>query len=307
MDAKPHPFLKWAGGKSQLLAQFAELYPPAHTVRRYIEPFLGSGAVFFEIRECLQPSRVTLADDDQELVNVYTVIRDEVEKVIRALTGHRSRHGREHYYRVRSQAPSRLSSATRAARLIYLNRTCFNGLYRENSKGNFNVPMGRYANPRILDAENLRAASAALKRARIEAGHFSRVLTLARKGDFIYFDPPYHPISETSYFTSYTRGSFTAPDQEDLAGVYSELARRGCRVMLSNSDCRFIRDLYRGFEIRTVLARRRINSNAGRRGPIREVVVLNYQPDGENVRRARRRAGTERCDPRSPRRRPSAG
>ncbi len=275
MDAKP--FLKWAGGKSQLLEQFSPLYPRAGHVRRYFEPFLGSGAVFFDVRSLLRPAQSLLSDENTELMNTYAAVRDDVEGVIRALAGHRTSHCRDHYYRVRAQRPSRLSSAARAARMIYLNKTCFNGLYRENSKGIFNVPMGRYVNPPILDAENLRAVHRVLKGARMERGHFSRVLRRARKGDFIYFDPPYHPLSATAYFTSYTKGAFTAEDQEELAGVYAELARRGCRLMLSNSDCSFIRRLYRQFDIRTVRARRSINSNAGRRGSIRELVVRNYE------------------------------
>jgi DNA adenine methylase len=171
-----------------------------------------------------------------------------------------------------------MAPPSRAARLIYLNKTCFNGLYRVNRGGGFNVPMGRYKNPPILDEENLRAVSASLAGIRIRAAHFRETLEYARAGDFVYFDPPYHPISKTAFFTSYTQGAFGSADQEELAGVYAKLAKRGCLVMLSNSDCPFIRDLYRGFDVRTVMARRSINSNAGRRGKIGEVVVLSYKP-----------------------------
>ncbi len=276
----PRPFLKWAGGKTQLLSQFQALYPHPRSIRRYIEPFVGSGAVFFKIRRLTDPREVLLADNNEELITVYVAVRDHVEEVIEALRRHKALHSKEHYYKVRAQNPGRMSPTARAGRLIYLNKTCFNGLYRVNSKGGFNVPMGRYQDPPILDAENLRAAGRALKRVGLKTAHFRETLDAARKGDFIYFDPPYHPLSKTSFFTSYTQGAFTSSDQEDLAEVYSILAGRGCRVMLSNSDCPFIRSLYEGFDIRSVSARRNINSKAEKRGRIGEVVVLNYEPAG---------------------------
>ena len=276
----PRPFLKWAGGKTQLLSQFEALYPHPRSIRRYIEPFVGSGAVFFKLRRLACPREVFLADNNEELINVYVAVRGQVEEVIEALRRHKALHSMEHYYLVRARNPGRMSSTARAARLIYLNKTCFNGLYRVNSKGGFNVPMGRYQDPPILHAENLRAAGQALEKAGLKTAHFRKTLDVARKGDFIYFDPPYHPLSKTSFFTSYTEGAFTASDQKDLAEVYSILARRGCRVMLSNSDCPFIRGLYEGFDIRSVSARRNINSKAEKRGRIGEVVVLNYEPAG---------------------------
>jgi DNA adenine methylase len=278
--------VKWAGGKTQLLDQLDSLYPPAPSVNRYIEPFVGSGAVFFHVRELLQPGEAILADGNEELINAYSAIRDDVEKVIRHLVLHRKAHSKAHYYDVRGASRARLSEAGRAARLIYLNKTCFNGLYRVNSRGEFNVPMGRYDDPPILDAANLRAVSAALRRVNLKVAHFRETLGYARKGDFIYLDPPYHPLSATSSFTSYSvnggRSSFEASDQEELAGVFAALARRGCRVMLSNSDCPLIRRLYRGYDIRTVLARRSINSKAERRGRIHEVVVLDYEPASDS-------------------------
>jgi DNA adenine methylase len=276
----PRPFLKWAGGKTQLLSQFQALYPHPRSIRRYIEPFVGSGAVFFKLRRLAGLREVLLADNNEELINVYVAVRDHVEGVIAALRRHKALHSKEHYYEVRAKSLRRMSSTARAARLIYLNKTCFNGLYRVNSKGGFNVPMGRYQDPPILNAENLRAAGQALEKTGLKAAHFRKTLDVARKGDFIYFDPPYHPLSKTSFFTSYTEGAFTASDQKDLAEVYSILARRGCRVMLSNSDCPFIRGLYEGFDIRSVSARRNINSKAEKRGRIGEVVVLNYEPAG---------------------------
>jgi len=291
-DASPRPFVKWAGGKTQLLDQFELLYPPASQVQRYIEPFVGSGAVFFQVRELLQPKETILADGNEELINAYRVVQNDVADLIKALAKHKKGHSQDHYYRVRGQSPKRLDEVARAARLIYLNKTCFNGLYRVNSRGEFNVPMGRYKDPPILDERNLRAVSKALAGVKLWVSSFRKTAKHARAGDFIYFDPPYHPISETSYFTAYAvngnRSHFSEEDQVDLAKVYRDLAAHGCLVMLSNSDAEFIRKLYvpkssrthsaHGIRIRKVFARRNINSRAERRGRIREIVVLNYHP-----------------------------
>ena len=274
----PRPFLKWAGGKSQLLAQFEALYPRRSQVRRYLEPFVGSAAVFFHLRNLYQTGEVILADSNAELINTYRAIQQEVEKVVRLLAKHRKAHSPEHYYRIRARRPSELSSAELAARTIYLNKTCFNGLYRDNSQGGFNVPIGRYEDPAILDARNLRAVSAALRGVELRQGHFRETLQYARNGDFIYFDPPYQPLSTTAFFTAYTRNSFGPADQEELAEVFRLLNDRGCRIMLSNSATPLIRRLYQGFDLRTVDARRSINSRADRRGAIKEIVVLNYEP-----------------------------
>ncbi len=243
---------------------------------------MGSGAVFFHVRQILKPAEFILADGNEELINAYRAVRDDLEKVIRLLAAHKAAHSKDHYYRVRGQIPGRLSDSARAARLIYLNKTCFNGLYRVNSRGGFNVPIGRYTDPPILDADNLRAVRAALRGVTLRAAHFRDTLDTARRGDFIYFDPPYLPLSRTSSFTSYAvnagRCAFGEPDQEELAAVYAALARRGCRVMLSNSDAPFIHRLYRDFDVREVRARRSINSKSDRRGRISEIVVLNYAP-----------------------------
>jgi DNA adenine methylase len=274
----PRPFIKWAGGKTQLLTQFEPLFPARGSIRRYIEPFVGSAAVFFRVRKLLEPRDVILADSNAELVNVYRAVRDDVEGLIRRLARHKRAHSEAHYYRVRAQNPTRLSPTARAARLIYLNKTCFNGLYRVNRSGQFNVPIGRQVNPPILDAGRLRDAADALGGVTLKVAHFARTLEYARKGDFIYFDPPYQPISSTSSFTAYTDGAFREEDQRELASVYTRLARRGCLLMLSNSDSPLVRTFYRGFDIRKVRARRAINSRADRRGRIAEVVVLDYEP-----------------------------
>jgi DNA adenine methylase len=271
-DKSSVPFLKWAGGKARLLPQFEGFFP--NQIERYIEPFVGSAAVFFSIKERFGPRKVILSDKNEELINCYLVVRNDVEGLIKKLKEHRRMHSKEYYYRVRSMHPR--SALGRAARTIYLNKTCYNGLFRVNSKGEFNVPVGSYKNPSIFDAENLRSVSRRLKGVDIRVRKFEAYLRLAKNGDFFYFDPPYHPISLTSSFTSYTPAAFSEKDQRRLADVYRELDKKGCRLMLSNSDCDFIRELYEGFRLEQVRARRAINSNGNGRGEINELLVLNY-------------------------------
>jgi DNA adenine methylase len=266
--APPRPFLKWAGGKGRLIEQYRPYFPGR--IDRYHEPFLGGGAIFFY----LLPPRAILMDINRELVNVYRCIRDQVEAVIAHLKVHQKNHCKTYYYWVRGN-PGK-TDVERAARLIYLNKTCFNGLYRENSRGQFNVPIGKYKSPRICDPDLLRAASGVLQQVQIQAGTFETVLTEAGANDFVYFDPPYHPISETSCFTAYSRYSFRAEDQVRLRNTFAELARRGIKVMLSNSDCEFIRDLYQDFNLHTIYAARAINSKAERRGKITELLITSY-------------------------------
>lgn len=263
----PHarPFLKWAGGKSQLLPEILARFPPAF--RRYHEPFLGGGAVFF----ALAPARATLSDINADLVAAYEALRDDVEGVIAELRQHRAEE--EHYYRVRAQSSASLGRAAGAARTIFLNRTCYNGLYRVNSKGEFNVPYGRYAHPTICNADNLRLAAIALQNVELRCENALAVGALAARGDLVYFDPPYDPLSTTSSFTSYARGGFGRDEQAALADVFGTLAERGVHVVLSNSDTPLIRDLYARFRIESVYARRAINSRADRRGHVREVIV----------------------------------
>ena len=266
----PRPFLKWAGGKGRLLSQYEPFLP--QRIDTYYEPFLGGGAVFFHLAG--RARRAVLGDINPELVNVYCCVRDQVETLIRHLWDHQRRHSPDYYYDVR-QRQSLRSPVERAARLIYLNKTCYNGLYRENSRGHFNVPMGKYKNPAICDPSLLRAASAALQIADIQTFSFETLLDRSlTPRDFVYFDPPYHPISATSSFTSYSRYGFTGADQERLAQVFRTLANQGQRVMLSNSDCDFIRELYRGFTIHPILAARAINSRAGCRGKIGELLIV---------------------------------
>jgi DNA adenine methylase len=268
----PRPFLKWAGGKSQLLQQYDAFWP--RSFQTYYEPFLGGGAVFFHLSERIQSARLT--DINPELVNVYRCVQQQVDDLIALLSYHRRKHCAEHYYTVRQtqfQDP-----VERAARLIYLNKTCFNGLYRENSKGQFNVPMGRYKNPGIFDPDVLYAAAHALRCTTIAPQPFDQVMVQAARDDFVYFDPPYVPISATSNFTGYNRYAFTAEDHTQLRDTFVRLAHRGVQVMLSNSDCEFVRNLYncdRAY-IHTITATRLINCNAKRRGRISELLITSY-------------------------------
>lgn len=267
------PFLKWAGGKTQLLPQISRFYPPKGSVKRYIEPFLGSGAVFFHFKTMVQPRQVVLWDNNRELIETFQAVRDDVGQVIKLLRKHQKAHSKEFFLALREKSP--LSLVAKAARLIYLNKTCFNGLYRVNSRGIFNVPYGKHTNPGIFNEVWLRQASDQLAGARIETEDFRFLELEAKKGDFIYFDPPYHPRSKTSYFTAYTRDLFGEEHQRKLADLYRTLDKKGCLLMLSNSDTPLIRELYKDFDIREVSARRNINSRADRRGLICELVVLN--------------------------------
>jgi DNA adenine methylase len=265
------PFLKWAGGKGQLLAQFRPLFPAEYG--RYFEPFVGSAAVFFALR----PRRAVLTDVNRELLDCYCAVQEDVERVIVALRRHA--YDEEHYYRVRDLDPAKLSPPDRAARTIFLNKTGYNGLYRVNKKGRFNVPFGRYTNPGFAhpdQLDNLRACARVLQGVTLEVRDFAEVGNHARARDFVYFDPPYVPASSTADFTSYVPGGFGWEEQRRLAEVFAQLTRRGVRAMLSNSDTPAVRDLYAAFRIDVVLASRSINSRADKRGKVGEVVVRNY-------------------------------
>ncbi len=277
------PFVKWAGGKRQLLVQFWELglYPSEFnsTSGRYFEPFVGGGAVFFH----LQPKNATLSDLNSELITTYKIIRDDVESLILSLKKHI--YDKDYFLKTRAMNPVEMSDLDVASRFIYLNRTCFNGMYRVNSKGQFNVPFGRYKNPIICDEDNLRAVSKALRDVEILNMDYKVAISKAKAGDFVYFDPPYYPISSTSSFTSYTKDGFAEKEQVELRDTFAELSNRGCYVMLSNSDSAFIRYIYGGLKnvtITTVSAGRAINSKAGGRGKITELVITNYPVGGNN-------------------------
>jgi len=278
ISEKPKPFVKWVGGKRQLLKQFREmgLYPPDDFnpfTNTYYEPFAGGGAVFFD----LLPKKAELSDLNNELITTYNVIKNNVETLVQSLKKHK--YEKEYYLKIRAQDPKKLSDVEVASRFIYLNRTGFNGMYRVNSSGGFNVPFGDYTNPLICDEENLRRASKALQKVTIKQQDYKNVLKKAKKGDFVYFDPPYYPVSKTASFTSYTASAFLDKEQTELRDTFVELHKRGCFVMLSNSDTPFINKIYSGIsgvKITKVEAGRAINSNASKRGKITEVLVTNY-------------------------------
>lgn len=269
------PFLKWAGGKRQLLPNLMRRVPDlARGGGRYFEPFVGGGALFFALAQTgrLPKGAARLSDINGELITTYRVVRDDVEGLIQKLRAHENTE--EHYYGVRAQDPRHLSATERAARLIYLNKTCFNGLFRENSRGEFNVPFGRYARPCICAEDTLRAASAALRDVAIEVASFEETAQLARPGDFVYCDPPYAPVSRTASFTRYSAGGFDEVAQARLALVAALLAERGVNVMLSNSVAPLVRELYASFHIvEEVQATRAINSRADRRGKVGELIL----------------------------------
>lgn len=265
------PVLKWAGGKRRLLEQFRAHFP--NQFGDYHEPFVGGGAVFFWLhkRGLLLDKAVFLNDINPELVNLYSVLRSDCERLIEELTKHKKLHGEEYYYQVRAQKLR--SPLKRAARLVYLNRTCFNGLYRVNSKGEFNVPMGRYKDPNICEEEKLRAAALALNGVHLSEGSYLSCVERAKPGDLVYFDPPYIPLNATAYFTSYTKENFSLRDQEQLAETFAQLARRGVKVLLSNSDTSEVRNLYKEFEQVQIYVSRAINSKADGRRKISELLI----------------------------------
>ncbi len=261
------PFLKWVGGKTSLLPELLRHVPDR--LRRYHEPFVGGGALFF----ALAPKRATLSDNNGELVHCYQQVRDDVYGVLDALARHV--YEKEHYQTIRALEPRHLTPAARAARFIYLNKTCFNGLWRVNRAGRFNVPIGRYKNPRFHDPSALLAAHHALRGVDLLHSPFEEALAQARPGGFVYLDPPYDPVSATSSFASYTADGFTWDDQKRLAHACIALNRRGVRFLLSNSATSRIRELYRGFEQRLVRAPRFINSKTESRGRVDELLVFN--------------------------------
>ncbi len=267
-------FVKWAGGKKQLIEQFKPYFPAK--INRYFESFVGGGAVAFYIIKHYKPKRVYLSDSNEELINTYRVIREDVEQLITELKEYKKKHSKEFYYKVRAESSKNLSNLDRAIKFIYLNKTCFNGLYRVNSKGEFNVPIGSYKNPAIVNENELREISVLLKNAKIEAKDFTKTNGRIKKNDFVYFDPPYYPIKKDS-FTTYTKEKFLDREQKQLAKLFKKLADKGVNVMLSNSDSPFIKDLYKDFNIGIVRASRMINCDAKGRGKINEIVVTNYK------------------------------
>jgi DNA adenine methylase len=260
------PFVKWAGGKRQILRELLKHVPSKHG--RYFEPFVGGGALFFATR----PKRAILADVNERLVRAYTGVRDDVEAVIALLK--KWPHDPVFFEKTRSRPVDEGTDVEVAAWFVYLNKTGFNGLYRVNKKNRFNVPFGRYENPKICDPRTLRACSEALANTDLKVGDFEDVARAAKRGDFVYFDPPYAPLSPTSSFTSYTSNGFGIDEQTRLRDLARHLKRSGVHVLLSNSSAPAVRKLYsRGFEVFEVSATRMVNSKAGGRGAITELVI----------------------------------
>ena len=274
--------MKWAGGKTTLLPQYNRFFPKEF--KRYFEPFLGSGAVYFYLKQRRQIKNGILSDVNEDLVNVYQAVREQPRELLVRLREHERAHHQlreKYYYQIRDGTPEWNDALRQAARLIYLNRTCYNGLYRVNASGKFNVPIGRYTRPEIVRDHVILGASKLLTDAELHVRPFEEVLDHARAEDFIYFDPPYYPLSKTASFTGYQKFPFGEREHRKLAEVFGELDRRGCFVMLSNSSAPFILDLYKEYRglLHFISARRSISSNPKTRGAVKEILVVNYAAD----------------------------
>ena len=270
------PVVKWVGGKRQLLPQIRKLLPNRFST--YFEPFVGGGAVLFD----LQPKKAIINDYNSELINVYNVIKDDLDSLLLDLKKHIN--SSEYFYQIRAldrdpKFYSNMTSVERASRILYLNKTCFNGLFRVNQAGEFNAPFGSYKNPNIINEITLRAVSDYFNKNDIKFlnGDFESSLKGIRKGAFVYFDPPYDPLSSSSNFTGYTQGGFNREDQLRLKNLCDKLDKKGVKFLLSNSSTEFIKESYKNYEIINVKARRAINSNGDSRGEISEVLVRNYE------------------------------
>ncbi|MCK9293404.1 MAG: Dam family site-specific DNA-(adenine-N6)-methyltransferase [archaeon] len=283
---KVKPFIKWAGGKTQLINKIEPELPIK--INRYFEPFLGGGSVLLFILQKYNPKEVIVSDVNYELINTYNIIKNNVEELINYLEIYKNKHSEKFYYTIRGLestttkklkikvlSDSNLSEIESAAKFIYLNKTCFNGLYRVNKENKFNVPLGKYKNPEIYNKENLLKLSKLLKNIEIKCFSYEKIKDLVKKDDFIYFDPPYDQINNNS-FTTYTEFDFIRKDQEKLKDFFDFLNKKGCKVLLSNSSTDFIKSLYKNYTIKEIDARRMINSDSSKRGNIKEVLIKNY-------------------------------
>jgi DNA adenine methylase len=270
------PFLKWVGGKRQIMPSIIELLPKKVVSYTYIEPFVGGGAVLFQ----LQPKKAIINDFNSELINVYEVIKNHVDELIADLKKHKN--DADYFYEIRGLDRTndfgKLTNIQKASRIIYLNKTCFNGLYRVNSAGEFNTPFGRYKNPNIVNEPTLKAVNNYLNNNDIIFNNcdYEEILKEADKKSFVYLDPPYHPVSETSNFTGYVQGGWDMKDQIRLKEACDNLNDKGIKFLLSNSAADFITDLYKGYNIKIVKANRAINSDGDKRGEVDEVLIRNY-------------------------------
>lgn len=270
------PILKWVGGKRQLLSEISPMIP--EKFNKYYEPFLGAGAVLFS----LLPGKAIINDLNSELINVYKVIKEQPDELIKLLKEHTDNNNKEYFYQIREldrQAGyESLSNVFKASRTIYLNKTAYNGLYRVNKAGQFNTPWGSYKKPRILDTDNILTMSEYFNSNEIEILNvdYKNALNSVSKGDFVYLDPPYLPISPSSAFTAYTSNGFGTKEQEELKKTCDVLDKQGVKFLLSNSYHPFLLDLYKDYNIKTVKARRSVNSQGHKRGKIKEILVYNY-------------------------------
>ncbi len=275
---KAKPFLKWVGGKKKIIPQIKQYIPKSYC--QYFEPFIGGGALFFD----LEPKKAYINDINKILISAYKNIKNHPHEIINKLEDlqktfyeKNNEERKTYFYEIRDVFNNtEYDSFLKTSYIIFLNKTCYNGMYRENLKGKFNVPFGRYKNPKILDKKNILAVSKLLQNVTITGYSFEKAVENAKSMDFIYFDPPYHPLSITSNFTSYSNGGFTEKDQIKLRDVFKDLDKRNCLVMLSNSDTEFIREIYEEFTQKTVSAARSINCKAAGRGKINELLIMNY-------------------------------
>jgi DNA adenine methylase len=279
--SKIQPFVKWVGGKRGLLSQIIPLLPKQFN--NYFEPFVGGGALFFELQRegLLEGKKVYLFDINSELINAYQVIKKSPNKLVENLENLKKQHSKEFYYEVRAwdreDSFLELDAISRASRFIYLNKTCFNGLYRVNKKNQNNVPMGSYKNPNICDSEVIYSVSYALQDVTIINCSYKEVLNYANSRDLIYLDPPYYPLNRTSSFTSYSEFKFLEKEQKELFEVFYKLDREGCFVVHSNSDTEFVNELYQEYNIKRIQANRFINSKGNGRGKISEIITRNFE------------------------------
>lgn len=278
LSTEPKPFVKWAGGKRQLIAIIDKHMPEEFGT--YFEPFLGGGAVMFHLLGKNQETRCKVSDLNSDLVLAYVTIRDRLDELVISLENHAKNYHKNpdsYYYGIRESEPK--NQIDKVSRLLFLNRTCFNGLYRVNSKGKFNVPLGRYSNPNIVNEQNLASVSRALQSRKIQIScrDFTAVLSDAKKGDFVYFDPPYQPVSNTANFTNYTNRDFTYEDLAKLVDVSEKLTNKGCKVLHSNSNSREVKALFsKDWQIIEVAANRSINSDSAKRTGQKELLIKNY-------------------------------
>ena len=276
-DKKYQPFIKWVGGKRGVLPQILPLLPKEFN--SYFEPFVGGGAMFFELYSLgmLKNKKVYLSDINSELINAYNIVKNNPIELIESLKGFKEKHSEEFYYKIRAldreETFLKRSNIFRATRFIYLNKTCFNGLYRVNSKGYYNVPMGKYKNPNICDEVVIHHASESLQNTIISNTSYKNILLNVLEDDFIYLDPPYYPLTHTSSFTSYSEFSFLEKEQIELFELFQKLNQKGCKILKSNSNAEFIKNLYADFEIRDIQANRFINSKSSGRGRISEIII----------------------------------